>query len=212
MTEIIQAQAADTDALAAVIAEAFHDLPPSRWLISDQASRRKIFPCYFRILIEHALAHGVVHTARQRTAAALWLPVSGEPLPDPSEYLLRLPSVTLPWTGRFLSFDDTLDKHHPVSTPHHHLAILAVHPGHQGSGAGTALLNTYHRGLDQAGQPSYLEASGERSRDLYLRHGYALLPQRPLLPSRLRAAVLAHVARATTRERVCRTQAHGHRR
>lgn len=30
VTEIIQAQAADLDALATVIAEAFHDLPPSR--------------------------------------------------------------------------------------------------------------------------------------------------------------------------------------
>ena len=29
-----------------------------------------------------------------------------------------------------------------------------------------------HCELDERGEPAYLEASGERSRDLYLRHGY----------------------------------------
>jgi GNAT superfamily N-acetyltransferase len=179
VTKIIEAQAADLDPLAAVIAEAFCDLPPSRWLISDQASRRKIFPAYFRILVQHALAHGVVHTTRQRTAAALWLPVPGEPAPQPPGYVPRLTSVTWPWTDRFLSFDHTLDTHHPAGTAHHHLAILAVHPSHQHRGTGTALLNTYHHELDQAHQAAYLEAPSERNRDLYLRHGYVLRPDAP---------------------------------
>jgi len=82
--------------------------------------------------------------------------------------------VTRPWTDRFLSFDRTLDTHHPVGAPHHHLAILAVHSTVQGCGIGGALLDAYHHELDRTGQPAYLEASGERSRDLYLRHGYVL--------------------------------------
>lgn len=179
MTEIIQAKEADLRALAAVIAEAFHDLPPSQWLISDQTSRRQIFPSFFRMLAEHALANGVIHTTRRRTAAAIWLPVSGGPAPQPPDYLARLTSLTGPWTDRFLSFDSTLDTHHPVGTPHHHLAILAVHPDHQGCGTGTALLNAYHRVLDRAATPAYLESSSERSRDLYLRRGYVLMPQGP---------------------------------
>lgn len=44
MTEIIQAHAEDAAVPSAVIAGAFLDLAPSRWLISDEASRRKIFP------------------------------------------------------------------------------------------------------------------------------------------------------------------------
>jgi hypothetical protein len=47
-----------------------------------------------------------------------------------------------------------------------------VLPGHQGRKTGTRLLEEYHRGLDEAGIPAYLEASSTRSRRLYLRHGY----------------------------------------
>lgn len=74
MTKIIRAEPDDAGVLSAVIAEAFFDLPPSRWLISDEASRHKIFPAYFRIFVEHALAQGIVHTTPDRAAAALWLP------------------------------------------------------------------------------------------------------------------------------------------
>ena len=72
---VVRADAADLDILSQVIADAFHDLAPSRWLIPDPAARREIFPGYFRILIEHAMANGVVHTTPDRTAAALWIPV-----------------------------------------------------------------------------------------------------------------------------------------
>lgn len=60
-----------------------------------------------------------------------------------------------------------------------HLAILAVHPGHQGRGIGTALLRAHHARLDQAGTPGYLEASSPRNRALYQRHGYTLRPGGP---------------------------------
>ena len=72
---VVSAQAADVGTLSQVIADAFHDLAPSRWLIEDQASRRAIFPEYFRLFVEHALVSGVVHTTPDRSAVALWLPV-----------------------------------------------------------------------------------------------------------------------------------------
>ena len=71
---VVRADAGDLDILSLVIAEAFADLPPSRWLIPLAAARREIFPGYFRLHVEHALADGVVHTTPGRTAAALWLP------------------------------------------------------------------------------------------------------------------------------------------
>ena len=67
--------------------------------------------------------------------------------------------------------DALFDQHHPTD-PHHHLAFLAVHPDQQGQGLGSALLADYHARLDQRGVAAYLEASCERNRDLYLRHGY----------------------------------------
>ena len=63
---VVPADPADLDTLSQVIADAFHDLAPSRWLIADPDARREIFPGYFRIYVEHALASGVVHTTPDR--------------------------------------------------------------------------------------------------------------------------------------------------
>jgi GNAT superfamily N-acetyltransferase len=173
MTKIIRAQPADAGVLSALIAEAFGDLPPSHWLISDQAARSEIFPGYFRLFVDHALVSGSVYTTPDRDAAALWIPVGREPPSPPDRYPERLRAATTPWTERFIVFDAELDRHHPADTPHHHLALLGVRPDRQGQGTGTALLDYYHHILDtQTRAPAYLEASSQRNRDLYLRHGY----------------------------------------
>jgi GNAT superfamily N-acetyltransferase len=63
-----------------------------------------------------------------------------------------------------------------------------VRPDRQGQGTGHALLRAYHEILDRdAGAPAYLEASDLRTRQIYLRHGYAdhgppiHLPDGPLM-------------------------------
>jgi GNAT superfamily N-acetyltransferase len=173
---VVQAGEADADALSDLIAESFFDLAPSQWLIPDPAARRRVFPGYFLIYVEHALAGGLVHTTADRTAAALWLPAGALP---PDGYRERLAAVTGPAASRFLAFDEALGSHHPAGIPHQHLAILAVRPDRQGRGAGTALMRAHHAALDHVRTPAYLEASSPRSRDLYLRHGYAPLQGAP---------------------------------
>jgi GNAT superfamily N-acetyltransferase len=171
--DVLRADEADIDVLSQVIADAFFPLAPGEWLIPDPAARREIFPAYFRMYVEHAMADGIVHTTPRRDAAALWIPL-GTQVPDPpAGYLQRLAEVTGPWSGRFTVFDRALDAHHLTGTAHHHLAILAVHPGKQGQGIGTALLAAHHAVLDQHRVTAYLEASDERTRGIYLRHGYA---------------------------------------
>jgi len=177
---VIRAGEADVEVLSQVIADAFCDLPPSRWLIPDPAARREVFPGYFRLYVEHALARGVVHTTPGRDAAALWLPAGDDTAGPPADYAARLAAATSPWTGRFLAFDAVLDQHHPAGVAHRHLAILAVRPGRQGQGTGTALLRACHHRLDRdVHAPAYLEASGERTCRLYRRHGYVLRPGAP---------------------------------
>jgi GNAT superfamily N-acetyltransferase len=171
--QVITPGPADTSVLAQVIAEAFHDLPPSRWLVADPAQRARIFPPYFALLVEHAMAAGTVHTTPGRDAAALWLPVAAEGLAQPGgDYSGQLAQITGRAVARFVAFDTLLDQHHPTGTPHHHLAILAVRPDAQGQGIGTALLRAHHAALGHAGTPAYLEASSPRSHSFYLRHGY----------------------------------------
>ena len=186
MTGSIQIRSAgpdDADALSWTIAESFHALAPSVWLIPDEAARREIFPGYFHLLVDGALARGRVDMTIDRTAAALWFPIGPDPGPAPDDYDAQLETLTGRWVDRFRLFDTTLSKHHPVGIRHDHLAILAVHPDHQHQGLGTALLISHHARLDHADPPTaaYLEASDTTTRDLYLRHGYTLMPDGPIL-------------------------------
>ncbi len=170
---VVLADPSDLDVLSHVIADAFHDLAPSRWLITDPAARRAIFPGYFRLHLEHAMASGIVHTTPGRTAAALWIPAGRNAAGRADGHDARLAAATSPWTSQFAAFDAALDRHQPAGIPHYHLVILAVRPDRQGRGTGTALLRAFHAALDHAGTPAYLEASGPRTRHLYLSHGYA---------------------------------------
>ena len=165
---VIPASAADLVLLSQVIAEAFHPLPPSQWLIPDPVARREIFRGYFALLAGHALAAGTVTTVPGRDAAALWLPPEAG---DPDGYDERLAAITGPWAERFIAFDETLHRAHPAGVEH--LAILGVQPGRQGQGTGSGLLRARHAQLDAAGTTVYLEAGSPRARQLYLRHGYA---------------------------------------
>ena len=198
-TPVIRASALDIPRLSEVIAEAFFDLPPSRWLVPDRAERRRIWPGYFRIHLEHAMASGTVHTTPGRDAAALWIPVSQGPPEPPAGYATALARVAGPYAGRLAEFDAALDKRHPSGFAYHYLAILAVRSDRQGQGTGTALLDAYHRHLDtRAGQPAYLEASSERTRRVYRHRGYAdhgtpvVLPGGPAMFPMIRQPARSH--------------------
>jgi GNAT superfamily N-acetyltransferase len=170
--EIVPAYVGDAQKLSTVVAAAFHPLAPCQWLIPHAIQRRVIFPAYFRILIDHALTIGSIDTTAERTAAALWLPISTDGPQEPERYEQRLKEAVGPHLERFEILDDQFERHHPTGQAHMHLAILAVHPDHQRRGLGRALLAHRHRQLDEAGSPAYLEASDQTNRDWYARHGY----------------------------------------
>ena len=169
--EVVRAGEADIEVLAQVIAEAFFPLAVCRWLIPDGPACRAAFPAYFRLYVEHATADGIVETTPGRDVAALWIPGDG-PAEPPDNYKEQLAAITGPHLERFLAFDQQLDRRHPAGDFHEHLAILAVRPDRQGQGTGTALLDARHADLEDQGIPAYLEASDERTRRIYLAHGY----------------------------------------
>jgi GNAT superfamily N-acetyltransferase len=168
---VVPAGPEDIQTLSHLIAAAFAPLDVCKWLIPDQDARHAILPAYFRMYVEHAFAEGLVFTTLARSGAALWLPSSGPGEPGDG-YAEQLAEITGPWVDRFQVFDAELDAHHPVGVEHHHLAILGVAPDRQGQGIGTALLDAHHSSLDRLGIPAYLEAASERTRRIYLKHGY----------------------------------------
>ena len=169
---VVLADATCAGVLSQVIADAFFDLAVSRWLIPDSAARCRIFPGYFRLYVDHALADGLVCTTLTQDAVALWLPNGEKSARPPKDYDERLAAVTGPWIDRFRAFDQALEDRHPAGYAHHHLAILAVRPDRQGYGVGSALMRAHHAVLDRDHIPAYLEASDLRTRRLYLAHGY----------------------------------------
>ncbi|MGS2619101.1 GNAT family N-acetyltransferase [Micromonospora sp. LZ34] len=162
---------AETALVAGRIAEAFMVLDATRWLVPDATRRRAALAGHFEILVDHAMRHGLVHGSADLAAVAVWFPSVGEPAPPPENYAARLAAACGEWTERFAHLDELFAANHP-HPDHHHLAFLAVRPDRQGQGLGTALLRHHHAWLDANGVPGYLEASSERSRDLYARHGY----------------------------------------
>jgi GNAT superfamily N-acetyltransferase len=179
----------DTAEITDLVAGAMWDGPVAQWLQPDPAARRADSPHYFEIFVEHAVRCGEIYATAdaitgQLSGVALWFPLTSL-IPPPWDYERRLKEVAGDAFERACQLDAALDTNHPLE-PHHYLAFLAVRPGCQGQGIGSALLDRHHARLDQAGLPAYLEANHSRNRDLYVRHGYRVrsvieLPDGPSL-------------------------------
>ncbi len=167
---IIQAGPADTSTVADLVAEAFHPLDASQWLVPDPEARRAVMAGQFALIVEHALSYGQVDLLADGTGAAVWFDRT-EPIPAPADYDQRLNAACGEPADRLRTLDALFETHHP-GEPHHHLAMLAVAGDQQGTGRGTLLLRHHHEILDRRGIPAYLEAAGVRSASLYHREGY----------------------------------------
>jgi GNAT superfamily N-acetyltransferase len=170
MPAIIRAGAEHIDKAAALITDAFFDLPATRWLVPEIEHRPMVLRSHFAILIEHALHHGHIDLVADGSAVAVWFDRT-QPVPAPHNYAERLAAACGPYAHHFTKLDELFDIHHPRSE-HHHLALLAVTPSMQRQGLGSRLLAHHHAHLNQHDIPAYLEASSIPSRELYLRLGY----------------------------------------
>lgn len=178
-TTIRPATYADRDAVTTLLVEAFLESPIGDWLIPDLANRRQVYIDYFRIHVDDALADGIIDvTAGDLEGAALWYPRI-QHVPSAVDYDIRLAAACGKWLERFQLIDELFGREHP-DLAHHYLAFVGVHPSRQREGIGSALLDHHHAELDAHDLPAYLEASTEQSRDLYVRHGYALAASAPL--------------------------------
>jgi GNAT superfamily N-acetyltransferase len=167
----------DVTEIASVLAEAMNEGPVARWLMPDDAVRRRRAPGYFEIYAEHAVRYGEVYAnadpdTGELSGVALWFPFTSL-IPAPADYEHRLKEAAGSAFDRTCELDALLEAHHPLD-PHHYLAFVAVRPERQNRGIGSALLDRHHARLDAAGLPAYLESNDPRNRDLYLRHGYAV--------------------------------------
>lgn len=178
--EVRPLAAADRFRAAATLASAFSDDPVFTFLLPPGVRHREQrIRRFFALEVSRSRRLGGAWTTADGTGVAVWFPPRRWK-PSVQQTLRTLPAA-LRIFGRHLplagSVAAVLQEHHP-QRPHWYLAYLAVEPAHQGRGTGTALLEPVLARCDRQRVPVHLEATSDRNRALYLRHGFQ--PGEPL--------------------------------
>jgi ribosomal protein S18 acetylase RimI-like enzyme len=167
----------ESTTMADALSAAFDADPVMQWWIADDTARRHVVPRFFRFALDHLyLRHGETFVAEDVAGVAAWCP-PGTWRSDEEE-LAELAPGYLGAIGeehfqRGAILVAIVEEVHPEE-PHWYLPFIGVRPASQGRGLGSALLAAMTSRLDAGGAPAYLEASTERNRALYLRHGFAV--------------------------------------
>jgi ribosomal protein S18 acetylase RimI-like enzyme len=161
----------DAPPLAAALAAAFYDDPVFRWFAPDDHRRGTMLPSFFDVFVEAYLTHGETYADVKAAGAALWAPPGTDPVGDEPVYAQRLEKIVGPDAPRLFEVVELFEAQTPHH-PHYHLQFLGVHPERQGTGIGGALMAPVLERCDRDGTPAYLEATSDRNRALYERHGF----------------------------------------
>jgi GNAT superfamily N-acetyltransferase len=178
-SDIRKARPADTDALAAILAEAFHDDPHFIWITPDESNRRERLLPGFKLFVERLwmpVDEGFIH--EDGFGCALWMP-PGTAHVSILTQLAMLPRVLSIMRGdvpRFMKINNMMEKKHPKAG-HYYLPVIGVRRANQGKGFGAQLLRPMLERCDAERVPAYLEASTPRNRALYERHGFELVEE-----------------------------------
>ena len=185
-TQVRRASPDEAGVITDILAQGFMDDPISRWIFPDDVDRARLHPDFFSIFVTGVLHAGEIYVTEDYSGAALWLhsdPAVVEP-PEEREQFRALFRSGLPEAAatRFLLLDTLMHDNHPGHAVHAYLPFIAVRPGSQRRGVGTALLTHTFTMLDAVRHPAYLEASSEHNRRLYRRLGFTPLGPTVAIP------------------------------
>lgn len=157
---------ADREAVAALLARAFHDDPAFSWIYPDPVDRARRLLRLFALLFDSD-AVGLRLLTRGGEAATLWRP-PGQAQAGWWEMLrhaVPLLRALGPSVRRALTVADAIDAHMPAGT-FWYLHIAGCDPLHQSRGHGRAAVGA---GLSRAAGrlPAYLETATERNLAFY---------------------------------------------
>ena len=161
------------DPVVASLTAAFAADPVIRWFLPDPVAYLTWFPQFVRVAAETADAAGSLAVDRDGAGAALWI-AGGSAIDEEAFGGLVAASVPEDRHEEVFAVLELMDQHHP-DEPVWYLPFMGVDPAHHGKGVGSELLRRGLRQADEAGAPAYLEASTERNRALYERHGFEVV-------------------------------------
>lgn len=166
--------AADAEALAPMLARAFHDDPMFRWIVPSDAGRPGALTTFFGGLARHVfLPMGACVRLDDHGGAALWLAPGVSSTRFVSSILVA-PSIVLGLgTGlvKALPLFLEMERAHP-HVPHYYLGVLGVDPSHQGKGLSKPLMQPTIEKARAEGVPAYLETAKESNLAYYRRFGF----------------------------------------
>ncbi|MFI7321163.1 GNAT family N-acetyltransferase [Streptomyces venezuelae] len=182
---IRRAGAADReDVIRLLDAALVHD-PVSSWVFPEEEHRLRTHRALMGAFLDIALDEGYVDITEDGAAVALWWSVPAGPHGDDGGAIeaeaeredgpALLRRAVDPGNERVEVIGRLTEAIHPTDRPHEYLHLIAVHPGRQGEGLGTALVTSVLDRCDRDGLHAYLEASNARSRDLYARLGFTFM-------------------------------------
>lgn len=166
---------ADIPLVVPALADAFAGDPPLRWFLAEAPDRARRLRIYFASLLRLHVARGELWVSDEPRAAAAWMAPATYPLPARDQLMIMPMLLRVFWRHpmRMLNGAHVIDENHP-ERPAWLLDYIGVDPAAQGRGTGAALLAPMLEHLDRERQPACLNAGSPRSRDLYLRHGFAV--------------------------------------
>jgi hypothetical protein len=169
------ASRAETDAMAALLADAFFDDPLTRWITPDDTRRAAVLPGFFRVFLAMSYAFDAVRTTAGRDAVLTFLPPGGfEEVERHGEaYGHRFAQVLGEDADRLSAIGALQAERHPVGRPHYYMAFGAVAPEARGSRLLASLVGEVTSWADARGVGVYTEASSPGGRGACLRHGFA---------------------------------------
>jgi GNAT superfamily N-acetyltransferase len=181
--------AEDAIEISRTLSHAFFDDPIMRWAIPDDARRRQVLPDLFELFAETFQGHDENYITEDGAGAALWVPPGKQPVGEDQaeEFARRMEELAGVDAERILEVSKIIDEHHPQGS-FYFLQFMGVQPERQGHGIGSALMAPVLERCDLEGVPAYLDATSERNKKLYERHGfeasaeYAPLGCPPLYP------------------------------
>jgi ribosomal protein S18 acetylase RimI-like enzyme len=164
----------DLPEIGTALSRAFFDDPLFAWAIPDYDRRHRVAAEFFTLYAKAFLRHDETYTSGgQVVAAALWAPPGAVPISDEDAEELgqRIGEAAGPDAPRFLGLAKVIDDHHPHGS-YWYLQFMGVAPDWQGQGIGSALMAPVLERCDREDMRAYLDATSERNKWLYERHGF----------------------------------------
>jgi GNAT superfamily N-acetyltransferase len=154
---------------------AFFDDRIYRWVVPDDAQRRRSAAIFYSRFVDACWPHGGVYAAGAGAGAALWVPPGKQLVADEEAEAFGRELVESAGddaaSARWARLLQLIDDHHPADACWY-LAFMGVDPSAQGQGIGTRLLQAVLTQADRDQMPAYLEASCTENQRLYERHGF----------------------------------------